>query len=118
MQSQSSSSRDYVQILLVFSNQFQIIGYVGGITIPLRLPTVLAQGSLRCREGLFTRDTVGDIRRMYQNRRTSLLIRRSTTSMINEAMANYLRSRRWYPSATQVILITDIAVNGSQLAGP
>ncbi len=76
-QSQSNSTRDYVRILLASLNQFKLIDHVVGTTAPLRLPTVLAQGSLGCREGSFTRETVGDIRRSTRNRRTSHLIRRS-----------------------------------------
>jgi len=51
-----NSTRDCIQILLAFLNQFKLIAMSTVQRSPLELPTALAQGGLGCLEGQLTRD--------------------------------------------------------------
>ena len=73
------------ELLLASLNQFSFVTVATVQQPQHQAPTVLAQGSLEHRVDMFTRVTVGDIRRRYWNRRTSLMIRRSMMS--NKAVA-------------------------------
>ena len=68
------------ELLLASLNQFSFVTVATVQQPQHQAPTVLAQGSLEHCVGLYARVTVGDIRRKYWNRRTSLMIRRSITS--------------------------------------
>ena len=78
MHSQSNSTRDCFQILLAFSNQFYIIGYVDGTTISSLAPNSTCPRWLGMpRRNVYTRRSRGDARRDTRHRRASQFIRRS-----------------------------------------
>ena len=79
MHSQSSSTRDCVQILLASSNQFYIIGYVDGTTISSLAPNSTCPRWLGMpRRKVYARHSMGgDARRDTRQRRASQFIRRS-----------------------------------------
>ncbi len=78
MHSQSSSTRDCVQIPLAFSNQFYIIDHVDGSTLSSLAPDSTCPRWLGMpRRNVYTRHSRGDARRDTRHRRASQFIRRS-----------------------------------------